>query len=678
MPVKSPKRIGKNLQKFIKTPADINNTRFFEFDDFRVDTEKRILLRGDERIALTPKVFETLMVFLEHRGEVLEKNYLMNLLWQESFVEESNLTQNVAVLRRALGENSKEHKFILTVPGRGYKFVADVIEGRMPEVQAPDPGDDSLQGKTESDLPLPTETNDVLNFKYADHALDADDLDGVEPRPTAINEKPVRYRLAAAAVLGVLVFGLLGYFLWPGKSSMPAAGAPIKTLAVLPFKPLVAGDRNEEFELGMADELISELGGNEIRVWPLRAVRRFDSLDQDPIAAGIQLGVDAVLEGSIQIAAERVRVSAKLLRVSDGQQLWAGQFNEKLTDIFAIQSSIAAKVASALKITLSRMHSPPTQSVEAYQLYMKGNLHMWRLVSPEVKKGIAFYDQAIAADPGYAMAFVGLTHAYRALALTNDARPSDVMPNAAAAAQRATELDPSLADAWTALAVIDFWYSFDPKSAERHQVKALGLDPKSARSYYFYAHLLSNTGRHDQAIAEIKRAKELDPIDPLTNALEGQILHFAGRDDEALNVLRSTAETYPGLWLPHLFMSRVYLKKEMYDEAIAAATKAGELSNGNAEAAATVGYSLARSGKTRQAREVLKELEARAATRYVPLYDLAQVYNALGDTEKAIGLLEKAFNDREPLMTFLKVDSKWDNLRSEPRFIELMRRMNFE
>ena len=163
-----------------------------------------------------------------------------------------------------------------------------------------------------------------------------------------------------------------------------------------------------------------------------------------------------------------------------------------------------------------------------------------------------------------------------------------------------------------------------------------------------------------------------------TNALEGQILHFAGRDDEALKVLRSTAETFPSLWLPHLFMSRVYLKMEMYDEAIAAATKAGELSNGNAEASATIGLALARSGKTRQAREVLKELETRAKTRYVPLYDLAQVYNALGDRAKAIDLLEKAFNDREPLMTFLKVDSKWDDLRSDPRFIKLMRRMNFE
>ncbi|MCC6329433.1 MAG: winged helix-turn-helix domain-containing protein [Acidobacteria bacterium] len=666
------------MQKFIKTPVDIETTRFFEFADFRVDTQKRILLRGDERIALTPKVFETLLVFLEHRGEILEKNYLMNLLWQESFVEESNLTQNVAVLRRALGENSKENKFIVTVPGRGYKFVAEVCETSRTETRASNHSGEISETNAESDSRTVFETSEIKTPINAGQTQAAEDIVGIDTGQSAKSEKSARFRLAISVVLGVLVLGLLGYFLWPAKVATPAASAPIKTLAVLPFKPLVTGDRNEALELGMADALISELGGNEVRVSSLRAVRRFNSLDQDPIASGIQLGVDAVLEGSIQIADERVRVSARLIRVSDGQQLWAGQFNEKLTDIFAIQSSIAAKVASALKITLSRMRSPPTQSVEAYQLYMKGNLHMLRLVSPEVKKGIAFYEQAIAADPGYAMAFVGLTQAYRALALTNDAHPSDVMPKSAAAAQRAVELDPSLADAWTALAVIDFWYNFDPKAAERHQVKALGLDPKSPRSHFFYAHLLSNTGLHDEAIAEIKRAKELDPIDMATNALEGQILHFAGRDDEALKVLRSTAETFPSLWLPHLFMSRVYLKMEMYDEAIAAATKAGELSNGNAEASATIGLALARSGKTRQAREVLKELETRAKTRYVPLYDLAQVYNALGDRAKAIDLLEKAFNDREPLMTFLKVDSKWDDLRSDPRFIKLMRRMNFE
>lgn len=666
------------MQKFIKTPADIENARYFEFADFRVDPEKRILLRGDERIALTPKVFETLVVFLEHPGEVLEKNYLMNLLWQESFVEESNLTQNVAVLRKALGENSKEHKFILTVPGRGYKFVADVIEGPTPEIQYPDLSVEILQPNAESDSHKEFETSEIQNCKIADQSPDDQNSVGINSPQTSKDARSVRYRLAAIAIPGVLVLGLVGYFVWTAKVSTPSNGTSIKTLAVLPFKPLVAEDRNEALELGMADALISELGGNEVRVRPLRSVRRFDSLDQDPIVAGKQLGVDAVLEGSIQIAAERVRVSARLLRVGDGQQLWADQFDEKLTDIFALQNSIADRVASALKITLAKFQSPPTQSIEAYKLYMKGNLHMLRLVAPEVRKGIAFYEQAIVADPGYAMAYVGLTHSYRALALTNDERPSEVMPKSAAAAQRAVELDPSLAEAWTALAVIEFWYNFDPKAAEQHQLKAIKLDPKSPRSHFFYAHLLSNSGRHDEAIAEIRRAKELDPVDLATNALEGQILTFAGRDDEALKVLQATAEMDQKFWLPHLFMSRVYLKKEMYDEAIVAATTAGELSRGNAEAAATIGYALARSGRIQQAQKVLKELETRAANQYVPSYDLAQVHNALGDKRKAIDLLEKGFHDREPLMTFLKVDSKWDNLRSEPRFIELMRRMNFE
>lgn len=678
MKVKSPKRIGKSLQKFIKTQADIENARYFRFADFRVDPEKRILLCSDERISLTPKVFETLIVFIEHRGEVLEKNYLMNLLWPESFVEESNLTQNVAVLRKALGENSKEHKFILTVPGRGYKFVADVKEVRRLLIQTSENGDEFLEEYTESGLPLVLDTNQSRTFFGSVPDDEAEGLVGTASNPTTEAERPRPYRLGLAVMLGILVLGLLGYFIWSDTAVSPPPGAPIKLLAVLPFKPLVEADRNEAFELGMAEALISNLGGSEVRVRPLRVVRRFDSVDQDPIVAGKRLGVDAVLEGSIQIAAERVRVSARLLRVGDGQQLWAGQFDEKLIDIFALQNLISAKVASALKITPSNLHWPLTQNVEAYQLYMKGNLHTLRLVSPEVVKGISFYEQAVAIDPGFAMAYVGITNAYRALALTNDARPSDVMPKAAAAARRAVELDPSLADAWTALAVINFWYDFDPKAAEQHHLKALALDPNRPRSRFFYAHFLSNTGRHDEAIPEIRRAKELDPVDLATNALEGQILHFAGRQDEALKALQATTEMDPKFWLPYLFMSRVYLKMGMYDEAIAAATTAVELSRGNAEAAATVGYALARSGRIQQARKVLKELETRAADQYIPSYDLAQVHNALGDSAKAISLLEKGFNDREPLMVFLKVDSKWDNLRSDPRFVELMRRMNFE
>ena len=620
----------------------------YEFEGFLLDADKRLLYASDsEVVPLMPKALDILLYLVQRAGTVVEKDELMSAIWPDTIVEENNLTQNISALRRALGEKHRENRYIATVPGRGYKFVADVV----------------LRDAA-SDL------SDV-NTVREDSAHTAD---------VVTPEQPVVWRrrwLIGLAVLVLLGLGTLGFLL---SSENRSANDGIRTLAVLPFKPLVSENRDESMEFGMADTLIAKLnGGYQITVRPLATVRRFASLEQDPVEAGRILGVDAVLDGGIQIANDRVRISAKLLRVSDGKQLWAEQYDERSTDIFTLQDSISERVASALQATLgNRRVKNYTSSLEAYQLFSKGKLHRSRLILPEVQKGIAYFEQAIAADPSYALAYVELATAYRAMVLTNDARPGDVVPKAKAYALKAIELDSSLAEAHTALAIISFWYDFDPESAELHHLRALELDPNSSDSRFAYAHFLSNTGRHERALAEVKRARELDQVSLVTNALEGQVLFFAGKDDEALRVLTATAEMDKTFWLPPLFMTRIYLKRGMWEEALAAATTASELSRGNSEAVATVGVTHAMAGRTEAARSVIRELEDRRPTRYVPSYGLAAIHEALGERETALGLLEKAFSERDALMMFLKVDPKWDKLRSEPRFIELMRRMNFD
>lgn len=619
--------------------------QLYEFEGFLLDADKRLLTGPDGGVVpLMPKAFEILFYLVGHGGTVVEKDELMSAIWPDTIVEENNLTQNISALRRVLGEKHRENRFIATVPGRGYKFVADVVLRDSSPEHNPSPVSPS-QSEAETRRALVGSSRRWL------------------------------YSLFAIALLALVS---LGFFL--SRERSPAAGTVvISSLAVLPFKPLVAENRDESMEFGMADTLISKLsGGYQITVRPLATVRRFASLEQDPVEAGRVLGVDAVLDGGIQIANDRVRISAKLLRVSDGKQLWADQYDERSTDIFSLQDSISERVASALQATLgNRRIKNYTDSLVAYQLFSKGRLHTSRLILPEVEKGIAYHEQAIAADPSYALAYVELATAYRAMVLTNDARPGDVVPKAKAYALKAVELDSSLAEAHTALAIISFWYDFDPQTAEAHHLRALELDPNSSQSRFAYAHLLSNTGRHEKALAEIKRARELDPVSLVTNALEGQILFFAGRDDEALKVLTATAEMDRSFWLAPLFMTRIYLKRGIWDEALSLATTASDLSRGNSEAVATVGVAHAMAGRTEAARAVIRELENRRAARYVPSYGLASVYEALGERETALDLLEKGFSERDALMVFLKVDPKWDNMRSEPRFIELMRKMNF-
>jgi DNA-binding winged helix-turn-helix (wHTH) protein/Tfp pilus assembly protein PilF len=578
--------------------------RFYVFDTFFLDTVKRCLFdRQGQEVTLMPKAFDTLQYLVCHSGGILEKDELMTAIWPDRIVEENNLNQNISAVRRALGEGHGDKRFIATIPGRGYKFVASV--------RALD---------DEADLPA---------------ALSA------ITRPSDKRSEAIR------------------------------------SLAVLPFKPMTDGCRDEALEMGIADILILKLGGGSLRIRPMAAARKFGSIDQDPLEAGRILAVEAVLDGHIQITNGRVRVTAHLLRVCDEQQLWAGHFDEELRDIFSIQDSISDKVAAALRSPLKtrRLY---TKDVEAYQLYLRGNLHSQRLVLHEVQKGISYYQQAIAVDPSYALAYVGLANAYRAMVLTNGADNAEMMARSYAASKKAVELDDMLAAAWTSLALSDFWYSWDWKAAEAHYLNALELDPNCVVTHADYAHLLSSIGRHEGAISEVRRARTIDPLNVLINAIEGQILFFAGRIDEAERVLQATIDIDPHFWLSHLFLTRVYIGKGLFEQAMDAAQRARELTSGNAEARAVLGYVAAKLGKRDLAEELLQELQAGAPNRCAPAYPSALIHVALGNRFEALNLLEKAFQNREALMVFLKVDPKWDDLRSDAVFARLMNQMNFE
>ncbi|MEP6703452.1 MAG: tetratricopeptide repeat protein [Acidobacteriota bacterium] len=625
----------------------VPQSQIYEFGEFRIDATKNLLSRGEgETIPLTPKIFDTLLYLVRNSGHVIEKDELMREIWTDTIVEENNLNKNISVLRGVLGEKPGEHRFILTVPGRGYKFVADVKE--------------------------------VGNSNETATGEDANVLSNAPPTGHQdVRRKPNRYLLGVIAL--VVLAGLsLALFYWWRTNSNVGSDAPITTVAVLPFHSLVADERSEPLELGMADALISKLSDGEgIIVRPLESVRRSLSLEEDSLLVGRKLNADAVLDGSIQASGERIRISTRLLRTSDGKQLWAGQFDEKFTDIFAVQDSISQQVAGALKVRLAgKAKNRFTENVAAYQFYMKGRYLLLRANKPDPETSISYFQQAIDADPNYALAYAGLADAYRGRSVRGEVPSAESMPKAKAAALRAIELDDTLAEGHANLGHVMFWFDWDWDAAENQYKRALELDPNNADSLQFYAHLLSSSGRHAEALAKIKRARELDPLNLRVNAIEGMLLIYAGKPDEALATLQRTLELEPNHRLANIFAARAYIEKGMFIEAIAATEKLKENSPGVSGPVAYETYALVQSGNVADARSVLTELQTASTTRYVPPYNIALVQNALGEQEKALDFLEKAFDEKDVRIVFLKVEPRWNDLRSDPRFIDLMKRMN--
>ena len=652
------------------------------FGNFYVDAAKRLLLTGDgESVPLMPKAFDTLLYLVERSGKIVGKDELMLAIWADRVVEENNLTQNISTLRRVLGEKHGENRFIATVPGHGYKFVAevrvhDVVAKAVSPLAATVPSPENVAQP--SLQPLPQSALQSSPQPSPQFSTDKD------RRQIAANTKhSTRRWFVALALICIAGFSAAAAYFWR-ETANPAVAATVKAVAVLPFKPLVEDARNEALEMGITDTLINKISSSdEIIVRPFNSVRRYRSLEQDPMLAGQELGVDSVLEGSIQIVGEQIRISARLIRARDGKQLWSGKFDEKFTDIFSVQDSISERVLVALDLKLNstlrkRVTKRYTDNAEAYQLYMRGNFHASKIILLEAKKGVAYYQQAIALDPNYVLPYVGLARAYTTMSLTGAVPANEAMPLAKAAAIRALELDDTLAESHIAVGLIAFWYDWKWREAEKRYQRAMAIDPNNPLPYFYYAHLNSNSGRHEDAILMGKRARELDPLSLITNSLEGQFNFYGGRYEEAISRLQKTLELEPTFWHPHLILSMVYTEKGMFTEAVAEADQAAKLAGGNVQAMSMKGYALAKSGKLAEARAVLAELQQVALTRYVAAYNFALIHNALGETDAAFEYLEKAFAERSVLIVFLQVDPQWGNLKNDKRYQEVLLRTGLQ
>ncbi len=485
--------------------------------------------------------------------------------------------------------------------------------------------------------------------------------------------------LTVAALVFAVALSVAAFAYWTyNRGSFQA-----KSIAVLPFKNESGNSELDYLSDGITDSLISSLSQlPQVTVKARNSVFRYKNANADPQQVGSELSVEAILNGRVVQRGDDLTLYLSLVDASNGNQVWGEQYDRKLSDLVLLQRDIARDVSEKLRLKLSgaeerRVTKDYTANSEAYRLYLRGRFHIQKLTPPEVQQGIAHLQKAIELDPSYALAYAGLSEANRSLALGSELPPREYLSRAKVAAQKALQLDEELAEAHTALGVSVFWLERNRTESENEFRRALQLNPNIAETHLFYAHMLSNTGRHNEALAEIKRARELDPLSPFMSALEGQFLLHAGRIDEALAKLNDTFVLAPDFWFPHVFASSAFIEKRMFTEAVAEARRATELSPFQTVSLAFEGYALVKLGRRDEARAILDKLLELSQQRFVPPCHIALLYNALGEREQTLMWLERALEVGDPKLGFLKVEPKWNNLRNDPQFQDLMIRAGF-
>ena len=456
------------------------------------------------------------------------------------------------------------------------------------------------------------------------------------------------------------------------------------SVVVLPFVNISPDKENEYFSDGMTEELIEAL----TRVGELRVVSRtsafaFKGKEEDIRRIGERLNVSHVIEGSVRKVGNMLRISAQLINVADGYHLWSDRYDREMKDVFAIQAEIAEMIVNALKIRLvgdqsTPLVKPTTQNLEAYNLYLKGRYFWNKRTEDELKKGMVYFQQAIEKDPNYALAYVGVADSYHILGNQNVFAPKDSFPKAKAAALKALEIDDKVAEAHASLGATKAGYDWDWLASEIEFKQAIELKPGYATAHQWYAEFLAGMGRMDQAMAEIRRAEELDPLSLVIKATTGWLHYLLRRYDDAIEHHRKTLEMDPNFPFAHLYLGMAYKQKTLLEEAIKEFQTSVALSGSSPLMLSTLGNAYGGAGEIDEAQKLLGDLKELSKTKYISPFYIAIIYIGVGEKDQAFKWLQKAFQERSDLLFFLKVEPMFDSLRSDARFKELLQKMNLE
>jgi DNA-binding winged helix-turn-helix (wHTH) protein/TolB-like protein len=637
---------------------------FYEFGRFRVKPDERVLRRGGELISLTPKAFDILLTLLENAGRIVNKDDLMKKVWPNTFVEEGNLTQNVSLLRKALGESATGPQFIETVPRRGYRFVAAVSRGNgNGQEAAADNGTRLPQ--------LPSAPAHSQSTEPVAHPVNSGRWTLDVRRWTFLSGRASAVAITLAAVLVTIV----GIAYFSGRDKAGASPAAIQSIAVLPFV-----DDSPNGDAGFLDDEIAESLVNsltklpKLRVVPRSVMISYKGRNVDPRKVGEELNVRAIVTGRIRRLGDTISIQADLVDLDSVSQIWGQHYDRRLADILLVQEEISRDIFENLRL---KLNVEEQKQLEAYRLYLKGR-NAWNKRTREgMEQGIEFFQRAITADPNYAAAYAGLADCYNMQVIYGVHEPKHGFPKAKAAAVKALEIDETLAEAHTSLAFIKFRWDRDRVEAEREFRLAIKHKPSYAPAHQWYSSYLAALERFDEAIVEAKRTSELEPLSFTASSHLGWILYLSGRNDEAIAQCTSILSLEPNSFPARRYLGLAYEQKGMYPQAIEEFQKGLKVS-GSPLILALLGHAYAASGRTKEARQVISDLhdlsESREARRYVSPYTVAAIYAGLNDKDQTFKWLEQAYEQRDVWLMNLKVDPVFAKLRSDKRFQDLLTR----
>jgi len=667
-------------------PAGVEQQPIRFGEGYELDLRPRRLRRGSHVLKLERIPFDILLLLLEHRDEIVTRDQIVSRVWgQDVFLDTDNSIRGaIRKLRQVLKDDAETPRFIQTVTGQGYRFIALVITPQASSA-ASEPVASVIPA---SDRDFVSELDGWLQARRL--RLVEPDQDRIAEKTTDAgtahrqgNRKAYRWLFVAVALLSVAcLLSFLVVWGWRRASNPPTHSQGKIVLAVLPFENLSRDPEQEFFSEGLTEEMITQVGKlnrDRLTVVARSSVAKYKGTDLTAKEIGKELNADYLVQGSVRRSSDRVRITVQLIQAQNQTDLWTESYDREVKDLLAVQDSVVQGIASQIHIALTkeqktRLANPQLTRPEAYEAYLKGRYYWNKRTADGLQKAEHYFQQAIDSDPTYAAAYSGLADCNSGLTWHGFKSPADALPKALAAARKAVELDPQSAEAHASLGLA-LSHGWDWAGAEVEFRRALELDPQYANAHHWYGDYLSIKRRHDEALAEASRALALDPLNLMIGTWVALRYYQAHDYSRAIEQARNSVELDSNFGAAHLLLGEGYVQAGLHSESVSELKRAASLSGDSPLYTAQVAVALAAAGRKREALRIAHELETISRKRYVSPYGLAQIYAAMNSNEDTFKWLQAAYDDRSVWMGYLAVDPIFDRYRSDHRFQELLGRI---